>query len=71
MFEPDKKNEENPILFSEKEEEEMTYSIKSNLKFFLGCNTDFENFIENNSIFVDKTLLIKDLIETKAGGDVN
>lgn len=69
MQDLEKQNEENPIFSSEKGE--MTYTIKPNLKFNLNCSMDFEKFIENNSIFVDKTLMIKDIIDCKAGGDVN
>ena len=44
--------------------------IRKDLKFNLNPSRDFLEFKRNNSIFLDKSLLIKDVLERKAGNSV-
>jgi len=44
---------------------EPDFLFKKDLKFEFGTNADFLEFINKNSIFFDKTLMIKDILEGK------
>ena len=59
-------------IYSQKIQEEHKKALKLNkdIKFDLNPSSNFMQFMQKNNIFLDKSLLIKDIIETNANNKV-
>ena len=53
-----------------KNENNNTLRMRKDIKFDLTPSGDFLKFMRMNSIFLDKSLLIKDILENKVGNEV-
>ena len=65
-------NQELPIANNEEvnaEIEPVITKVKTGIKMNLNAK-GFLNFMKTNNIYLDKTILIKDIIDNKAGNDV-